>query len=183
MFILMAIAEESGIDKKKFEELYNKYKNLMFYVSFNILKNKGDAEDAVQQAFINIIENFHKIDLENCNKTRNTFVLISKRTSINLYNSRKRKGTVDLEDDHYNNLKDESSEVAYNNIENEVEEAILALPDTYSDIIYFKYVLGYSNLEIAKLINITEGNVRQRINRGKEKLKEILIKRGVEIND
>lgn len=181
MFILLTIAEESGIDIKKFEELYNKYKNLMFYVSFEILKDKGLAEDIVQQSFIKIIEIFNTLDLENCHKTRNLFVLISKNLSINLYNSRKNKETVDLEDSHYNNLEDPVGALEYENIENEVEIAIRMLPDIYSDIIYFKYVLGYSNLEISKLLNITEGNIRQRIKRGKDKLKEILIQRGVEL--
>lgn len=181
MFVLMAIAEEAGIDIKKFEELYNKYKNLMYYVSFDILKDRMLAEDAVQQAFIKIIEIFNKIDLENCNKTRNLFVLISKNISINMYNSRKSKGTVDLEDSHFDNLEDNTGELDYLNVENEVVNAIQILPDTYSDVIYLKFVEGYSNGEISKLLDISEGNIRQRIKRGKEKLKEILLQKGVEL--
>ncbi|QQK08959.1 RNA polymerase sigma factor [Miniphocaeibacter halophilus] len=181
MFILLSLADENGIDIKQFEKVYKQYKNLMFSVSFYILKDKMLAEDAVQQAFIKIIEIFNKIEFENCNKTRNLFVLICKNISINMYNSRKNKAAINLEESIFNNLKDPKSQLDYDNIENEVEGAIKSLPSIYSDVIYCKYVLGYSNSEISKLLNISVGNVRQRISRGKEKLRKILIEEGVEI--
>ncbi len=179
MLILLNLAQQSDVDIKKFEELYNNYKNLMFYVSFKILNDKGLAEDVVQQSFIKIIEIFNTLDFNNTNKIRNLFVLISKNISINIYNSNKNKNNIDLEDSHFNNLKDSISHLEYENIENNVEIAIKMLPQTYSDVIYLKYVLGYTNSEISKLLNLTEINVRQRINRGKSKLKEILIEKGV----
>ncbi|WP_100065994.1 RNA polymerase sigma factor [Miniphocaeibacter massiliensis] len=180
MIFLMTLAEESGIDVEKFEELYNKYKNLMFHVSYDILKDRAMAEDVVQQAFLKIIDIFDEINFENCNKTRNLFVLISKNLSLNIYRSRKNIEVTYLEDSIINNFKDSKVDFEYENIENEVEKAILSLPDIYSDIIYLKYVQGYSNSEIANLFNLKEGTVRQRLNRGKEKLKEFLSEKGVE---
>lgn len=41
-----------------------------------------------------------------------------------------------------------------------------------------KYSQGYTNEEISKIFKISEGNVRQRISRGKKKLAEILAKEG-----
>ena len=43
--------------QKRFEELYYTYKNIMYKVSFSILKNPQDAEDALQEAFISIAMN------------------------------------------------------------------------------------------------------------------------------
>lgn len=48
---------ESDEDKSKFEQLYIMYKGLMFHVAMKILKNEFDAEDAVHQAFLSLIEN------------------------------------------------------------------------------------------------------------------------------
>ncbi len=39
---------------RKLEGLYNKYKNLMFYVANNILKDEFLAEDVVHKSFIKI---------------------------------------------------------------------------------------------------------------------------------
>ncbi|MDL2311075.1 sigma-70 region 4 domain-containing protein, partial [Peptostreptococcaceae bacterium OttesenSCG-928-C18] len=65
--------------------------------------------------------------------------------------------------------------------EDMVEEAINSLPERVSDIMYLKYVYGYSNKEISKLLNIKEGTVRQNIARGKERLRKILNENGVEV--
>ena len=52
---------ESEEDKSKFIEIYNQYKYLMFSVANRILKNEYDAEDAVHQAFVSIIDNLNKV--------------------------------------------------------------------------------------------------------------------------
>ena len=51
---------ESEEDKSKFIELYNQYRYLMFSVANRILKNEYDAEDAVHQAFVSIIDNLRQ---------------------------------------------------------------------------------------------------------------------------
>ena len=48
-------------DKRKFEDIYSRYERLMFIVARDILKDPYKAEDAVNDAFINIIKNFEKI--------------------------------------------------------------------------------------------------------------------------
>ena len=52
---------ESEEDKSKFEGIYYRYRKLMFHVAMKILHNRQDAEDAVHQAFVSIIENLEKI--------------------------------------------------------------------------------------------------------------------------
>ena len=51
---------ETSEEKVRFEELVLTYKNLMFYVANQILNNDYDAEDAVQQAFFEILKKFLK---------------------------------------------------------------------------------------------------------------------------
>lgn len=65
-----------------------------------------------------------------------------------------------------------------NFIINDVEESILKLPINYWAVLRLKYSQGYTNEEISKILKISEGNVRQRISRGKKKLAEILAKEG-----
>lgn len=68
---------ESDEDKSKFEQLYIMYKGLMFHVAMKILKNEFDAEDAVHQAFLSLIENLKKISDVKCPKTRAYIVIIT----------------------------------------------------------------------------------------------------------
>ena len=51
---------DTAEDRSKFEQLYEQYKQLMFYTAFQILKRPQDAEDAVHHAFLSIAEIFQK---------------------------------------------------------------------------------------------------------------------------
>ena len=79
---------ESDEDKSKFEQLYIMYKGLMFHVAMKILKNEFDAEDAVHQAFLSLIENLKKISDVKCPKTRAYIVIITERKAIDIIRSR-----------------------------------------------------------------------------------------------
>ena len=86
---------ESDEDKSKFEQLYIMYKGLMFHVAMKILKNEFDAEDAVHQAFLSLIENLKKISDVKCPKTRTYIVIITERKAIDIIRSRSK--LVDME--------------------------------------------------------------------------------------
>ena len=59
---------DTAEDRSKFEQLYEQYKQLMFYTAFQILKRPQDAEDAVHHAFLSIAENISKISDPDCPK-------------------------------------------------------------------------------------------------------------------
>ena len=44
---LSLIDEE--LQKKKFEKVYYRYRNLMYYIAFQVLNNERDSEDSVQE--------------------------------------------------------------------------------------------------------------------------------------
>lgn len=88
----------SNADSSKFELLYKNYKASMFKIANAILKNVDLAEDAVQQSFMKIIKNLHKIDDVFSNKTRALIVIIVKNTSIDIYRRRKKNYAVSLEE-------------------------------------------------------------------------------------
>lgn len=48
----------------------------MFYVANQILQDEFLAEDAVHKAFIKIYDSLHKIDENNCRKTRSFLVIV-----------------------------------------------------------------------------------------------------------
>ncbi len=163
----MALIEDE--EKSKFEEIYIKYKQSMFYIANKILRDEYLAEDAVHQAFLRIIDNLDKINEINCHKSKAFIVIIVQNISIDFYRKRKRESNISFEGIEYAiGSQDESFDL------NEIEEAILKLPVNYSSVFRLKYSLGYTNLEISEILNINEANVRKRISRGKDKLEKIL---------
>lgn len=91
----------SPSDKDKFEQLYTLYRGLMFYVARRILPGEADAEDAVHQAFVSIIENLKKISEVRCPKTRSYVVIITERKAIDILRSRSRLSPEAFEERTY----------------------------------------------------------------------------------
>ena len=51
---------ETDEDKSKFEEIYQEYRNLMYYVAYKRMQHEQDAEDVVHHVFVKIAENLLK---------------------------------------------------------------------------------------------------------------------------
>ena len=68
MLAILLAALESEADKQKFTDIYEQYHPQMEQTALRILKNQHDAEDAVQNAFMQIIRHFEKIDEIPCEK-------------------------------------------------------------------------------------------------------------------
>lgn len=162
---------DTSDEKKRFEQLYYTYRQIMFYVANRILKDEYLAEDAVYQAFIRIMNNFEKFSDIKCPKTRSLIVLIVENIAIDMYRKRKRENLVYLDEI---SLYIEDRTNSLYPFESDIEIAISKLPINYSVVIKLKYIQGYSVKEIAKLLDISTENVQKRIERARKKLKTLL---------
>lgn len=89
---------ESEADKSLFEQLYIRYKGLMYHIAYRILQNREDAEDAVHQAFVSIAKNIKKITEVDCPKTYGYIVTIIERKSIDSLRANKHIVSTDFEE-------------------------------------------------------------------------------------
>lgn len=160
-----------GEDEGKFERLYYKYRRLMFTCAKEILKDDVLAEDAVHEAFLRLTKHMKGIDEVKCNKTLRFVVIVVESAAKDIYRKKKRFRHVPWEEaeTQYSFPVQEITESL-----TDVEKAILKLPLTYRQIFQMKFAWGYPNKEIAEVLNIREGTLRQRISRGKEILRNLL---------
>ena len=158
-------------EKSKFEELYYQYRKLMHWRAKQILNDDMLAEDAVHEAFIKIIRHINKISEVKCNKTKSFVVIVVESTAMDIARKKKRYDEIswdEIEAERHFPQPDEMGNLT------SVEEAISKLPTNYQQIFIMKYSWGYSNKEIADILNVREGTIRQRIARGKKLLSDIL---------
>ncbi|WP_343097458.1 RNA polymerase sigma factor, partial [Clostridioides difficile] len=101
MLIYLAMLELEE-DKIKFEKIYEKYRQIMFYVANKILKDDHLSEDAVHNAFLRIIKNIDKIDEVDSPRTKAFIVIIVERIAIDFYRKRKREKVSDIEEEYKN---------------------------------------------------------------------------------
>ncbi|MHB8063753.1 MAG: RNA polymerase sigma factor [Ruminiclostridium sp.] len=171
-------------ERSKLEELYLAHKYIMLYTSYSILKDWQLAEDAVHTSFLRLLNKLDTISDTKCNKTRNFMVIIVRNVSIDIYNKRKKRSeygyddfvqTIELYDVSVEDLVISQSGI------DELINCISMLDKKYSDVLMLRYTYGYSDDEIAYLLGISNENVRIRLHRGRNFLKNKL--NGVSINE
>lgn len=75
---------ENEKDLSKFQRIYDQYKNMMYWVAYDITKNTHDAEDVVQLSLIKLIDILYRIEEEEIGRSRckNLLITITKNTAI-----------------------------------------------------------------------------------------------------
>ncbi len=152
--IVMAKAETAQQRlAREMEELYLQYRSPMFRVAMAILRDEGLAEDAVQQAFLKIFQNFENIQREDCNKIRSF---------------------EDLELPLPDRESQPEEQVIARLEGEEVAGYLMELEEKYRDLLILRYYHGYQNKEIARLLGMSQTQVALGIYRGKQKLRRRL---------
>lgn len=169
-FFLSALENEQ--DRTQFTFLYERYRSEMEQTALNMLGQQSDAEDAVQNAFIQVIRHFEKIYEIPCEEIRFWLISIVKNESRMLI--RKRRKIVPLED------WDGTTQVAKDaTTYTELLALVKNLPETYRSVLEMKLLLGYSDKEIANHLGISETAVSSRASRGRSLLRKIMEKEGI----
>ena len=172
------VAECKQGSKKACYELYKLYSKAMLNVAFRIVGNVAEAEDVLQEAFLDAFNRVKDFRQET------TFGLWLKQIvvhrSINLLRKRKMEW-VEMEDGALENIADEEpeddSDTQY--VVAQVKEAIKELPDGYRVVLSLYLLEGYDHEEIGQVLNITENTSRTQFLRAKRKLTEILQRKGI----
>jgi len=152
-------------------QLYKQYSKAMFNICYRITNNHNDAEDALQEAFINAFKHIQEFE------GRSSIGAWLKRIVVNQalnFVQKKKLEFTSLNDQHYLLVADDADENNYVQDIERVRNAIQKLPDGYR-IVFSLYLLeGYDHVEIAEILKISESTSKSQYNRAKKKLKEIL---------
>lgn len=172
-FLLLATLETNERDFVL--SLYMQYKKYMFGKAMEILKNKSDAEDAVQTVMVNIIHNIEKFSGKSEKEIKSQIVIYTRNASINLYNHNKRK--LSREEEEIPEITDMQIDLDRLVITNEtvrlVQKTLLQLPEEMCDAVSLVYAHGYSNVEAAHILGITANALGLRLYKARKKILEI----------
>jgi RNA polymerase sigma factor (sigma-70 family) len=167
------VAECKQGSKKACFELYRLYSKAMLNVAFRIVGNVDEAEDVLQDAFLDAFNRIKDFRQET------TFGLWLKQIvvhrAINLLRKRK-LDMAELGEDQLENIPDEEAEddeeiqlqVAH------VKDAMKLLPEGYRVVLSLYLLEGYDHEEIGQILNISENTSRTQFLRAKRKLYDIL---------
>lgn len=161
-------------DNKLLNELFKQYRQMMFRIALGILHNEADAEDAVQDAFLAIINNFDKIFQIPCIEREFYFVTIIGNKAKNKINKINRHPLEDIEE-HEEIFADHSveEEADKNFLIKEIISALNELSDRDYSIMYLYVFDQMKPKEIAQELGISEKNIHTYIERAKKRLVKI----------
>ena len=156
--------------------IYNRYYKAMYNTSLRIVKHSAEAEDVMQESFLNAFTKLHTF------KGEVTFGAWLKRIVINnsIYHYRKQQknNAVDLEEVMYKVEDNDGVGIDSSGLTElkaqKVMETMKSLKNNYRVSLTLHLIEGYDYEEISDIMNISYANCRTTISRAKESLRKKL---------
>lgn len=145
--------------EKRLQAAIQAYTPLLLYIAYSYLKNRMEAEDAVQEVFLTYYQKAPPFQT-----TEHEKAWLLKVTANRCKNMLKSSWFRRV-------LLGEEIWASQEEPDSEVMDAILRLPIKYREVICLHYVEGYSIQETAKLLHRTPTAVGTQLQRARKKLK------------
>lgn len=138
--------------------------NGMYRLSYSILKNEEDAQDAVQEAIYNAYKNLET--LKDKRKFKSWIYKIITNTSLEIL--RNKKNYIDIEQE---NIPAEKIDIDTNLT---LWKAVQGLEQPYGTTITLFYYEDMSIKEISEITGSKVDAIKKQLSRGRDKIKEVI---------
>lgn len=168
-------------DEAAFTAIYNHFYNSIFSFCKHLLPTIEDARDMTAQLFILL---WNKKDTLDSYKNLRAFLFLNARNKcFNFLRDQKARSAIDKEIGDFTVAEQQS--ILFSAIESElitrIEEELEKLPDYYRNILKLSYYQGYSNQEIARMLNISEKTVRNAKSIALKTVRMVLLSRNMKM--
>ena len=170
-------------NREEFSKLIDKYKNMVYNLTYRMCNNLDDAEDLSQEAFLRAFQSLSRFNPSykfstwlyqiTLNIVRDRF----KKKNLNCLSLDAPIKTDDSEiylqhSDHTNNPEEIFSRKEKSK---NIESAILSLPLTYREVIVLRHMQNLSYSEISSILKMPTGVIKVRLFRARQALKKNLL--------
>jgi RNA polymerase sigma-70 factor (ECF subfamily) len=166
---------QSG-DTEAFDELMKRYVASVYKVTYSLTRNHADADDLSQETFIRAYRAIGRFD------EHYQFYTWVRRIAVNLCFNHLKRGKkfrfVPLPiadgDDESADIADPQPQSADSGLRRDLEQALVKLPPDQRAVFVLRVNEEMSYDEISHALGIPVGTVMSRLNRAREKLRELL---------
>ncbi|OZV10392.1 hypothetical protein CIW83_20600 [Tissierella sp. P1] len=173
VLIIIFFGEMSDDEKDLIDRVFSKMNIKMYNISLNMLRNKFDAEEAVAQTFLKIIDNIEKISALPCPRIEPYCVIILKNETMNII--RERKKIIHVEDVDYFGHIEGDYDIEEEYLETVNKEQLLSCINRLSDdekfFVHLRFVNEMKFKDISELLGITEETAKKRSQRILKKIR------------
>lgn len=146
------------------------HRSLLAYVRSKI-RSKEDAEDIMQNVFAKISANADSLSEKE--KIQNWLFTVTRNAVIDYYRVNAKRKNVELNESISEQLLNEESTDATKGLDNCVATMIALLPEEYKGIVEAAEINGISQKELAEKYGMAYSSMRSRVQRGRERLKQL----------
>ncbi len=151
------------ISSIEFAELIRQYQLEMYRLSFAMLKNEADAQDAVSETIVRAFE--RRNQLKDKEKLKPWLMKILVNVSKTLLKNRQRLVLLDDTAQMDSPITDSPDELW---------ELVMQLEEEFRAVVVLYYYQCFSTKEISWMMKVPEGTVKSRLARAREKLKVLI---------
>ena len=173
-------------DRALFEVLMRRYNQRLYRVARAILRNDGEAEDVMQQAYVEAYS--HLAQFEGRAKFSTWLTKIAVHEALARVRRRVRDSPLGRrpkdkgdEEDSMSRIRSKEpspeQQASHEELRALLESAIASLPATYRSVVVLRDVEGMSTAETAECLNLREDAVKTRLHRARALLREELYDR------
>lgn len=179
--LLQAVIEG---DTTAFRGLVEKYQGRVYAMVYGMIRNREDARDITQEAFVKAYKNLDSFRLESSFYT--WLYRIAMNLAIDLTRKKKRQGTTSFDEAVASkNLDGGISELHHGDSPSKklerketyklIMDALEKLPADQKQVILLRELEGLSYKEISDVMDIPEGTVMSRLFYARKKLQKLLV--------
>lgn len=168
MYLAMLGSEE---DRERFTLLYEAHEKRLYAVALKVLGDPTRAEDAAQQAWLQVLRNWERINALDWDAAARYLAVAAKNAAQDML--KKERWNAAMPED-WDPPAPEDGQGEYQRL----VALILALPEAYRRVLELKFVEEESNQEIAKRLGLKESTVSTRIHRGRKLLLDAMEREG-----
>lgn len=169
------IAAIQARDMQALEQLFDRYRVLAYSLAYRLLNDAGDAEDVVQESFLNVWRAAGTYRSGHSGGRAWIMSIVHHRAIDKLRGRGSRPLTTPLDDAlPVPDRSDVWAEVSQNLTGSAVRSALANLPSEQRESIELAYFSGLSQSEIAGRLNLPLGTVKGRMRLGLHKLRSLL---------
>ena len=165
-------------DRAAFAEFYDRHSTLMFSVACKILNDQSEAQDVLQETFVQVWEKAGKFD-PNLGRASSWVATLTRNKSIDRIRASQRRGRLAEEAGVETAIANEAADTANEAVHGHdkarlIQSAITGLPLEQRKAIELAYFSGLTQHEISEQLKEPLGTIKARIRRGLVKLRDEL---------
>ncbi|HTO15008.1 MAG TPA: sigma-70 family RNA polymerase sigma factor [Edaphocola sp.] len=165
-------------EQSLFELIVRRFNPYLYKIGRSYDYNHDDTQDLMQDTFVDAYKSLAKFEGRSSFKTWISRIMLNhcykKRNKSSFKNEIMKEINENSKPLFHQSNQETSTIVQNNELGNIIEKALMQIPEKYRMVFAIREINNMSVAETAELLNITESNVKVRLNRAKTMLQEII---------